>query len=286
MGRSQVLRNRTRGRGRGGRGGGGREGGAGRGGSLSNTSRRHKGGMDPSKLGDNSFRYERNNNSNNVASDDKGGGGRYDGLLDDINFMSSGVGGVGEYYGDSHYAPNDNGEEDLVDAILLSSATAALSLSSEKSNEKRDMNHQQQNKDKTVVENWMTIDIKALDKCMKQIPIHERLKLPRHVGRHLEDMYGVGTPSSGGGEGGGARKKTLAQLREESKCIASKEEEEESKIESSNEELQSSESDALPQNDSEKVEDKIPDGRDADNNAIDDDEEEEDLDAWLDDMIA
>jgi hypothetical protein len=56
---------------------------------------------------------------------------------------------------------------------------------------------------------WMRIDIAALDGCLRRAPIHERLKLPRHVGEHLEGRYGVGSGSGSGG-GGRGRTKTLA----------------------------------------------------------------------------
>ncbi|KAL7541329.1 hypothetical protein ACHAXR_010819 [Thalassiosira sp. AJA248-18] len=257
MGRSQVLRNRARGRpgqGRGGRG-------AGRGRSDTGggrSSSRHKGGADPRKLGDNAFRFQRSTSSTSA------GGNDYDGLLDDINFMPTG-GGLGEYYGDSHYAANKE-EEDLADATL-SAATEALA-----SSEKEKMNRQQNDE---VVENWMSIDIKALDKCMKQISIHERLKVPRHIGKHLENMYGVDG-------GGGGRKKTLAELREESKCMIVEEESRQvasSQPQSDKEEVQAKQSDSA------KIQhDKMNNIDDAsDGNA---DDEEEDLDAWLDDMIA
>ncbi len=44
------------------------------------------------------------------------------------------------------------------------------------------------------------------------MPIHEHLGLPRHVGEHLEGRYGINS-------GSGGRKKTLAELREESRCV-------------------------------------------------------------------
>ena len=183
MGRSQVKRNQAaRGRGRGGRGSGGR-------GSSGQTSRRKKGNGDLSKLGDNSFRYDRSSTTTNTSSSDD----VYDGLLDDINLLPSA--GLSEYYGHEE-------EDDLLPTI------ASLSLSSN--------NNKQQNVNNKVAEDWMSIDIKALDKCLKQIPLHERLKIPKHIGDYLQDKYY---------NDGVEHKKTIAQLREESKvCIPEEEE--------------------------------------------------------------
>lgn len=244
MGRSQVQRNRARGRpGQGGRGrgsGSGRgsdSGGRGSSSSSSSSTRRHKGGADPRKLGNNDFRYERS------TSNTSGGGGNgyshYDSILDDINFMPTG--GLGEYYGDSHIGME---EEDLAVATL--SATAALTSSSSKGDQTEN------------AEDWMTIDVKALDKCLQQIPIHERLKLPHHIGEHLENAYG-------GGRGGG-RKKTLAELREEAEFAH---------VESEPDNFEKEE---------ENVTNTMQDGNM--NNDDSDADEDEDLDAWLDDMIA
>ena len=245
MGRSQVKRNQSaRGRGRGGRGGG--AGGGGRGGREGGR-RQHKAGVDISKLGDNSFRY-----TTNKTSSTSGGGDAYDGLLDDINFISS-DGGFGEYYGDSHFTTYNDGEDEL------SSATAALALSNNKSNQ------QHQNED------WMTIDINALDKCLKQIPIHERLKIPRHIGKHLEDRYDIDG-------GGGGRKKTLAELREEAKCISAVQDEQLDAV------LEKKKSAQVEKSIVEKEDSKAKRKEDASAGDVGD-EEEEDLDAWLDDMI-
>mmetsp|Transcript_12852 Transcript_12852/g.23101 ORF Transcript_12852/g.23101 Transcript_12852/m.23101 type:complete len:248 (-) Transcript_12852:240-983(-) len=247
MGRSQVQRNRARGRpGQGGRGRGGGSGrgsgsdSGGRGSSSSSSTRRHKGGVDPCKLGSNDFRYERS------TSNTSGGGGdnrysHYDGLLDDINFMPTG--GLGEYYGDSHIGME---EEDLAVATL--SATAALKTSSS-------IGDQTNNS-----EDWMSIDVKSLDKCLQQIPIHERLKLPHHIGKHLENSYG-------GGKGGG-RKKTLAELREEVEFAHV--EDEPNNIEKEEENVTNTMQDGNMNNDESDA----------------DEDEDEDLDAWLDDMIA
>ena len=283
MGRSQVLRNRTRGRpgqGRGGRGGRGR---GGNGGGRSTSCQKGSGASDPRKLGDNAFRFQRGSST----SDAGGGGDDYDGLLDDVNFISSGV-GLGEYYGDSHYDANRE-EDDLADATL-SAATAAISLSER--DKKNNDNQQQQNGE---VEDWMTIDVKALDKYLRQIPIHERLKLPHHIGKHLEEMYGV--DGRGGGGSGGRRKKSLAELREESKCITNAEEEgeaERQEVASSDSKLEKKGDDnAKRRTDSEQSETQQTHQPDSnatrsDNVSGDDaaEDEEEDLEAWLDDMIA
>ena len=256
MGRSQVKRNqaargRGRGRGSGGRGDGSSSGG---GGGRSNSRRRYK--ADPSKLGDNSFRYD---NSTNKTSP-SGGGDYYDGLLDDINFIPS---GLGEVYSDTQLY---NEEEELADAIL-SSATAALTLS-KKGNASNNSNSSQQYQNE-VAEDWMKIDIKALDTCLKQIPIHERLKLPRHIGKHLEERYGVD------GDGGKVRTKTLAELREESKCIIAESDEPLLDAASKKDEVEVG-------NDSAKVQ--LENTNNTEDGGADD--EDEDLEAWLDDMIA
>ena len=113
--------------------------------------------------------------SDNVSA---GGNAYYDGLLDDGNFMSLGRGGFCEYYCNSHYAAGRY-EEELSDATLLATTTA-LALSG------REKNDQQ-----SKVEDWISIAVGALDKYLKEIPIHECLKLPYHIGKHLEDLYGV-----------------------------------------------------------------------------------------------
>ena len=225
MGRSQVKRNQAaRGRGRGGRGGSGGKGSGGQ------TSRRKKVG-DLSKLGDNSFRYDRSSTTNTSSSDDA-----YDGLLDDINLLPSA--GLSEYYGDEE-------EDDL------SSIAASLSLSS--------LNNKQQNANNKVAEDWMSIDIKALNKCLKQIPLHERLKIPKHIGDYLQDKYYNDDVE---------HKKTIAQLREESKCVILEEEEILHEVEE--ETPKNNESLKLVDDDEDNVSE----------------EEDEDLESWLDDMIA
>lgn len=260
MGRSQVKRNqaargRGRGRGSGGRGDGSSSGG---GGGRSNSRRRYK--ADPSKLGDNSFRYEKSSSLNKASDDGDGGDDYYDGLLDDINFIPS---GLGEVYSDTQLY---NEEEELADAIL-SSATAALTLS-KKGNASNNSNSSQQYQNE-VAEDWMKIDIKALDTCLKQIPIHERLKLPRHIGKHLEERYGVD------GDGGKGRTKTLAELREESKCIIAESDEPLLDDASKKDEVEVG-------NDSAKVQ--LENTNNTEDGGADD--EDEDLEAWLDDMIA
>ena len=225
MGRSQVKRNQAaRGRGRGVRGGSGGRG------SYNQASRRKKSCGDLSKLGDNSFRYDRSSTANTSSSDDV-----YDGLLDDINLLPSA--GLSEYYG--------NEEEDE------SAALSSVSLSSN--------NKQSQNTNNKVAEDWMSIDIKALDKCLKQIPLHERLKIPKHIGDYLQDKYY---------NGGVENKKTIAQLREEAKCVILDEEE-----------IQQEEVETIS-----KKNEVVKQQHDNEDNVSE--EEDEDLESWLDDMIA
>jgi hypothetical protein len=100
-----------------------------------------------------------------------------------------------------------------------------------------------------VAGDWMRIDIKALDECLRKIPIHERLGLPRHVGDHILCMYGEDV----------CRKKTLGELREESNFVVGTTENE-------------------VDND-DKAEEKSGEEEKGE-------EGEEDLEAWLDDMIA
>jgi hypothetical protein len=117
------------------------------------------------------------------------------------------------------------------------------------------------NDDETRARNcaWMEIDIKALDKCLRQhIPLHDRLHVPLHIASHTEERYG----------GNQNRKKTLAELREESKCIV----------------VQHDDDDddgggGASSNDANEKDD-------ADNIKEDKDDDEEDLEAWLDDVIS
>mmetsp|Transcript_1017 Transcript_1017/g.1711 ORF Transcript_1017/g.1711 Transcript_1017/m.1711 type:complete len:230 (-) Transcript_1017:52-741(-) len=229
MGRSQVERNRIKGRpGRGGRGrggGSGSSGGRGGGGGRSSSNKRRS-GPDPRTLGDNAFRFERRNKD--TSNDDDGSS---DMLLDDFN---TGLLLGSDYYGASHY--------DLQEDDYNNEGETTTSFENSTDND------------------WMSVDVQALTACLKQLPIHERLNVPYHVGKHIESRYGIDNAAAAGG------KKTLAELREESKCI-----------------------DALPtveevdtntnQNSSEIEEAK------ADNNDGDEDDED-DLDAWLDDMIS
>jgi hypothetical protein len=92
-------------------------------------------------------------------------------------------------------------------------------------------------------DDYLSIDVAAMAKCLEQLPIAERLNLPGHVGKHLEEMYG------------GVRKKTLAELREDDKVQVDCEKK----------------SSAAQTNNSAKA-----------NGSAD----EEDLEAWLDDMIS
>ena len=230
MGRSQVLRNRTkgrpgeqgRGRGRGGRGGSG--------GGQSSKAQRNRANLD--KLGDNSYRFERDRRTAAPSIDE-----HYDGLLDDINFIP---GASGEYYGESHETAAD-GDDDL-----LADATAALSVHGRESDGEDD---------------WMKIDMKLLDECLCEVPIHKRLSVPWHVGKHIEDQYGA----SGAGKG---RSRTIAEMREAAKI------EDDSVKEHYKD---STTKDPVP-----GIEDGVA-REDETGTAADD---EEDLEAWLDDMIS
>ena len=184
-------------------------------------------------MGDNSFRYY--DRSSTTANTSSGDNNAYDGLLDDINLLPSA--GLSEFYGDEE-------EDDL------SSITASLSLSS---------NNKQQNVNNKVAEDWMSIDIKALDKCLKQIPLHDRLKIPKNIGDYLQDKYYNDDVE---------HKKTIAQLREESKCVILEEEEILHEVEE--ETPKNNESLKLVDDDEDNVSE----------------EEDEDLESWLDDMIA
>ncbi len=228
MGRSQVERNRIKGRpGRGGRGrGSGGGGGRGRG---SGGGGKKRSGPDPRTLGDNAFRYER---TNHTSSKDDGGNNSDMLLLDDYN---TGLLLGSDYYGASHYDMQQEEEEEY---------TTILPNSSENSPN----------------DSWMAVDISALTTCLKQLPLHERLDVPYHVGMHIESRYGADTAAAG--------KKTLAELREESKCIVV-----------SNDETVDDKNIIS----SDTKDDKADDSGDNDG---DNDEDDDDLDAWLDDMIS
>lgn len=285
MGRSQVERNRAARGGRGaGRGGGG--GGGGRG-------RRHK-----QKIivdGDNSFRYINTTNDDDgaaaAAGDDNNDDDFTSWLFDDsandggFNFL----GGGGE---DDDIVVGNDSEGRLVTEILRSIAVGS-------SKQKQDSNKGIEN---TRI-NIMSIDIQQLNACLKQIPIHQRLRLPHYIGRHLEDRYGlVGVGSS---VGNSQMKKTLAQLREESRCIVRDDDEEYRKmntdgtIEKKSEDLSVTAS-SFAGGDDEKhrwgqegdaseittsgvvVGVALPEPIAKDN----EDDDDKDLEAWLDDMIA
>ncbi len=111
------------------------------------------------------------------------------------------------------------------------------------------------------------MDVQALTACLKQLPLHERLDVPYHVGKHIESRYGA--DNIGG-------KKTLAELREESKCIILGNETVDEKQNSSEAKVNSEAHEDDNQNSSDTKEDK----------GDDDGDDEDDLDAWLDDMIS
>ncbi|EJK71009.1 hypothetical protein THAOC_07591 [Thalassiosira oceanica] len=235
MGRSQVLRNRTKGR-PGERGRGRCRGGRGGGGAQSSKAQRNRANLD--KLGDNSYRFERDRRT--AASI----GEHYDGLLDDINFIP---GASGEYYGESHETAAARDDD------LLADATAALSIRGRGGDGEDD---------------WMKIDMKLLEKRLCEVPIHKRLNIPWHVGKHIEDQYGA----SGAGKG---RARTIAQMREAAKIedhVTSEAAKEHSKAI-----LSSTAKDSVP-----GIEDGVA-REDESGTAADD---EEDLEAWLDDMIS
>ena len=242
MGRSQVERNRIKGR-PGSKGGRGRGAGGHRGGNNSNNKR--KSGPDPRTLGDNAFRYERNrqkdNNNRNVIVDN-------DALLDDYHtelLLGS------EYYGASHY---DLQEDEYYNDTSNNNCNSDV--------------------------DWMAVDIQALTTCFQQLPIHERLDIPIHVGKEIERRYGVENTDTGSGN---RKKKTLAELREESKCctpIIESTGEVTSKMENSNQDVSTiGESNNDNQDSLDMKESKNDDGENNDN-------DEDDLDAWLDDMIS
>lgn len=214
MGRSQVERNRIKGR-PGGRGGGRGRGSGGGGGRGGRSSRRS--GPDPKTLGDNAFRYERTNRSKDAVIDDDNN----DMLLDDFN---TGLLLGSDYYGASHYELHDDDDN------------APSSF---------------QNGDS----DWMAVDVQAMTACFKQLPLHERLDIPYHVGKHIESRYGNDNAAGG--------KKTLAELREESKCKVNNE---------------------TGDGDVDTKQDSPAERKETKDDKSDDDED--DLDAWLDDMIS
>src|SRR5210317_108911 len=171
MGRSQVERNRIKGR-PGSKGGG--RGGGGRGGRGSGSRRK---GPDPCTLGDNAFRFQKDNtaahhNDNNYDNNNM--------LLDDFN---TGLLLGSEYYG-------EESDDDAINNVVTRKLTSSDDF------------------------DYMSIDIQALSTCLKQLPIHERLDLPHHVGKMLEGRYGEGQQVSSSSSSSN-RKKTLAELREE-----------------------------------------------------------------------
>eukprot|EP00577_Skeletonema_sp_RCC1716_P018018 CAMPEP_0113421580 /NCGR_PEP_ID=MMETSP0013_2-20120614/27976_1 /TAXON_ID=2843 ORGANISM="Skeletonema costatum, Strain 1716" /NCGR_SAMPLE_ID=MMETSP0013_2 /ASSEMBLY_ACC=CAM_ASM_000158 /LENGTH=249 /DNA_ID=CAMNT_0000309213 /DNA_START=21 /DNA_END=770 /DNA_ORIENTATION=+ /assembly_acc=CAM_ASM_000158 len=249
MGRSQVERNRIKGRpgGRGGRGRGGGSGNSGAGGRGGgggrSSSNKRRSGPDPRTLGDNAFRFERRN-KDDTSNDDDDDYGSSDMLLDDFN---TGLLLGSDYYGASHY--------DLQEDDYNEGETTITSFENSSDND------------------WMSVDVQALTACLKQLPIHERLDVPYHVGKHIESRYGIDNAAAGG-------KKTLAELREESKCIVNNDDD--YGINNSADDLPTVEEldTNTNQNSLETEEAK------AGNNSDGDEDDEDDLDAWLDDMIS
>lgn len=125
------------------------------------------------KLGDNSFRYDNITVAGNTYQD-----GDYDGLLDAISVLGD--------YSALEYGLGGKDFQDDFSGIMTHNEDTAEDNAND----------------------YLYIDIAGLSKCLEQLPIYERLDLPMHVGKHLEDMYG------------GARKKTLAELREDAKVTS------------------------------------------------------------------
>ena len=96
-------------------------------------------------------------------------------------------------------------------------------------------------------DDYLSIDVAGLAKCLEQLPIAERLNLPQHVGKHLEEMYG------------GGRKKTLAELREDANVQHHHVQNMQPEKSSESTTIETAKSDAA---------------------------HEDDLEAWLDDMIS
>lgn len=239
MGRSQVERNRVKGRpgskgGRGGRGDG-RDGGGGR---------QKRSGPNSRTLGDNSFRFERRSRQKNVDDDD-------DMMLsDDLNSLFIGS----DYVGAAHYDLQEKEEEgeDTINSSLFQQTLLSLS-------------------DDIIDNYWMSIDIQSLSACFKKLPIHERLDVPYHVGKILECRYG-------GMVVGQSRKKTLAELREESKCIVSGDGATGSMKNSTHGDVQKEDEKSITDISNICVKEK--------DSASGNSGDEDDLDAWLDDMIS
>lgn len=249
MGRDQVKRNQAA-RGRGGRGAGGQGGRGGGGGSGGKSSNRRSTGKSPSSssalLGDNSHRYDHHPCSRNidvVDEYDEDDGGR----MEDFDNAFA------------HYdaSLSMGGGNDALDFFAGSGTTTRNSHNVDNSN----------NNNETKARNsWMEIDTKAMDIFLQQhVPLHVRLQVPPHIASHIEERYGVNSKN--------IRNKTLAELREESKCIV----DDGGGGASSNEAL-------AEQDDSNNV--KVDNGVNEKDDADDDDDEEDLLEAWLDDVLS
>jgi hypothetical protein len=272
MGRDQVKRNQVaRGRGRGGAGGRGGGGGGG-GGAGGKTNRRGAGKSSSSSsalsLGDNSHRYDHRSSRSRIdvgVDDDEDDDGRMEAF--DTAFAHC------DYASPSSLTRHD---DDSLDFFADSAPTTTCN------NTDRNVD----NDDETRARNsWMEIDIKALDKYLRQnVPLHVRLQVPIHIASHVDERYGVTSN----------RKKTLAELREESKCIVVQHDDDDdgcassSIIETISECSNHDEFTNVVQVDggiNEKYEaDKDDDDDDDDDD--NDDADDEDLEAWLDDVIS
>ena len=272
MGRDQVKRNQAaRGRGRGGAGGGRGGGGGGAGGKT--NSRRGAGKSSSSSsalsLGDNSHRYD--HRSSRSCIDDVGVDEYEDDDDDDDGRMEAFDTAFAHY--DASLSSLKRRDDDSLDFFADSGPTTRNN---------KDRNVDNDDNETRARNSWMEIDIKALDKCLRQhIPLHDQLHVPLHIASHIEERYG----------GNQNRKKTLAELRDESTCIVVQHDDDDDGCTSSSiigAVSECSNHDVLTnivQVDggiNEKDEADKDDNDDDDN----DDDDDEDLEAWLDDVIS
>ena len=263
MGRDQVKRNQAaRGRGRCGAGGRGGGGGGGAGGKTNSRSGTGKSSSSSAlSLGDNSHRYDHRSSRSciDVGVDEHEND-------DDDGRMEAFDAAFAHY--DASPSSLTRHDDDSLDFFADSAPTTH-------NNTDRNVG----NDDETRARNsWMEIDIKALDKCLRQhIPLHDRLHVPIHIASHVEERYGVTSN----------RKKTLAELREESKCIVVQHDDDgcasSSIIETISECSNHDEFTNIVQVDG-GINEKDEADKDDDND--DDDDDDEDLEAWLDDVIS
>ena len=221
------------------------------------------GGKGVSLLGDNSFRYDHHHPRDDVDDDDDDDDYTNEGRMEALSLLLTGGGGV---RGVGH--DNDN---NTLDFFADSAATAANAAGT---------THLLDNNETKARNSWMDIDIKELDKCLRHIPLHVRLKVPRHVGTHLQERYGNNNHN---------RKKTLAELREESKCIVIVDDYDDNDDDGGCASSNSIDATADPNHDNSnnvKMDGANNDKVIADNIKDDDNDDDKDLEAWLDDVIA